>query len=329
MPEPQAQEPQGLSESDFAQQIKSKYPQYKDWNDKELASAMIEKYPQYKSWLSIAEKKPQLAGRTRDWIDKSLDLLPSAMGIAGAAMGSGLGSIPLAAVGAAGGEGIRQTVEALRGRPDNEPQRTTGEAVKGIAKSAAGFEGALGAVPIAKVAWKVIPQAGRAGKALQSVMGAAQHEPVNPTTFMPSLTRVQELADRGGVMPGPVGKLIDRITSPTGGPLTYREARDFASNISRLSADEYGKLTPVIAREVTTLRAEFNRAIADAAGAVGKKAEHVAALKEYAKAMRLRGMLDSVVKGAKKTLPYGVGAGALGGGSYWLTSTLKKQFFGE
>src|SRR5207253_11041554 len=96
--------------------------------------------------------------------------------------------------------------------------------------------------------------------------------------------RIQQLADRGASMPQAVSKFLRRITDPEKAEMTYEEARDFASNISRLSANEFQRLSPVVAKEVAGLRVTLNRAVADAAGKAGKGQEYAQAMTEYARA---------------------------------------------
>ena len=46
---------------EFAQGIKSKYPQYKDMDDFELAEKMVQKYPEYKNSIDFEVKKKDLS----------------------------------------------------------------------------------------------------------------------------------------------------------------------------------------------------------------------------------------------------------------------------
>lgn len=165
------------------------------------------------------------------------------------------------------------------------------------------------AIPVTKGV-KAIPSAERAGKAFQSVMGAAKSVPVDVTSSGQVALRIQELADRGASMPMVVRKFLNRITNPSVGPMTYEEARDFASNISRLSANEYQRLSPAVAREVAGLRVTLNKSIGDAAQVAGKGAEYASAMKEYAQAQKVKAALDDVWQGAKRAFPYASGAGA-------------------
>lgn len=179
------------------------------------------------------------------------------------------------------------------------------------------------AIPGAK-AVEALPNAARAGRGFQEVMSAARHVPVDVNAPGQVALRIQELADRGASMPMVVRKFLGRITDPAKADLTYEEARDFASNISRLSADEYGRLTPVIAREVASLRASLNQAIGGAAAKAGKLAEYRSAMSEYASAMHLQQMITDALEGAKRALPY---ASAVGAGQ-WLSKKMQ-NYLGE
>jgi hypothetical protein len=174
------------------------------------------------------------------------------------------------------------------------------------------------ALPVGAAA-NAIPRAARAGQKFQQVMAAAKDVPVN--TDLPGQVglRIMQLAERGGgAMPRPVSQFLGWITNPAKEPMTYEVARDFASGISRLSANEMGRLAPSVAREVAELRVTLNKAVAEAASKAGKGREYADAMTEYAKAMRLRGMIDDVMTGAKRAAPYAGAAGA----ATWLTSKM-------
>lgn len=202
--------------------------------------------------------------------------------------GAMTGSLPLrAATGAGVNAGLAQA---------------QGQGPAGTALSAAG--GAL--VPAVPAAAKALPNSARAGRNFQEVMGAAKDVPINVEGPGKAALRIQELADRGGSMPKSVRNLLSRITDPEKTPLAYGEARDFYSNISRLSASEAQRLTPVVKREVAALRAALDAANESAAGEVGKAAVYRAAMKEYRRSALLK-------EGVKKGVKYG--AGAVGAGA--------------
>jgi hypothetical protein len=137
--------------------------------------------------------------------------------------------------------------------------------------------------------------------------------------------RINELAERGGSMPMAVRKFLNRVTDPNKPGMVYEEARDFASNISRLSANEFQRLTPVVAKEVATLRVALNKAVAEAASKAGKGEEYAQAMNEYARAMKLKNAVDAAVDGAKRGIPYATAAGV----GYWLTTKVRQALGGE
>lgn len=183
-----------------------------------------------------------------------------------------------------------------------------GEALPTVAEIA--IPGGVGT----RAAINAIPRVARAGEKFQEVMGAAKNIPVDVKEVGDVSLRIYQLAERGGALPMAVRKLLNRMTDPNKAPMLYEESRDFASNISRLSADDFGRLTPAVAREVANLRVAINQANLRAAQAAGKGAEYSAAMKEYAQAMRIRNVVNAAIDGAKKSAPYATAAG-LGG---WL-----------
>ena len=159
---------------------------------------------------------------------------------------------------------------------------------------------------------KALPTTAKAGKKFETVMKAAHARPVDVSRAGDVALRIQELADRGGSMPMVVRKFLKRITDPAQGDLTYKEGRDFYHNISRLSANEFQRLTPVIQREVSALRVALNQALERTASGVGKGDDYSAAMKEYRRAARLREMGEATANAGKKAAI----TGAIGGTAY-------------
>jgi hypothetical protein len=175
---------------------------------------------------------------------------------------------------------------------------------------------AMSVMPVGEGAAAVkgaLPSATRAGANFEKVMGAAKNIPIDVKGVGDAALRINQLAERGGSMPMAVRKILNRMTDPGKAPMTYEEARDFATNIGRLSKDEMGRLTPVVKREVANLAAELNKANADAAKIAGKGAEYKSAMREYANAMRMRDAMDAVIRHSKKAA---LGAAGLGGAYY-------------
>lgn len=185
----------------------------------------------------------------------------------------------------------------------------------------------------ARAAMEAIPSAARAGGKFQSVMGAARAIPIDVEAPGQIGLRIMDVAERGGgSLPQPVRQFVNWATSPSKEPMTYEIARDFASGISRLSANEMGRLSPAVAREVAGLRVALNKAVGDAAGKVGKGRDYAQAMTEYAKAKRVQNAIDDVLQGAKSALPKAIGGGAAGAGAaggWWLTKHLSSLLGGD
>lgn len=192
--------------------------------------------------------------------------------------------------------------------------------VGGVLPDVAAMASPMGeTVKAGKAAINALPSAERAGEKFKSVMAAAKNVPIDVAETGDVALRIMQLAERGGSMPMAVRKLLTRVTDPEKAAMVYEESRDFASNISRLSADEFGRLTPAVAREVANLRVALNKANAMAAKQVGKMEEYASAMNEYARAMRLRKAVDAAVDGVKKGVPVATAAGV----GYWLTQKVR------
>jgi hypothetical protein len=174
-------------------------------------------------------------------------------------------------------------------------------------------EMALGGRPAARQLIDAIPSAARAGGNFEKVAAAADDIVVDVGPMGDRALRMYELAEKTGYLPRPVGKFLQWATSPTKAPLTYKDSKEFASAMSRLSAAEKSALPPVMKREVARMAAELNLANANAAKAAGRGAEYKSAMREYAQAMRIKEAIDATLKHSKKAA---LGAAGLGGAYY-------------
>jgi hypothetical protein len=162
--------------------------------------------------------------------------------------------------------------------------------------------------------WSAIPRTARAASALDDVAQVAAHVPIDITDVGDAALRTRDLASSGGSMPKVVSDFIKRATDPNRGPITFSEARDFYSNATRLSADEYGRLTPVMKRQVAEFTKSLGDALQDAAAQVGKGDAYSQAIREYgdaAKWQRRAGAAGEITRDflLKKALPAGLGYG--------------------
>lgn len=200
----------------------------------------------------------------------------------------------------------------------NGAQRA-GKVVEQVAEMAVPVGGALNAVP----------RMARAGKNFQKVMSTAKGVTLNVEGPGQVALRIQQLAERGGTEPRAVGKLLRRMTDPERGPMNYEEGRDFYSNISRLSANERQSISPVIQRELGNLRESLNSSLQDAAGTVGQGDRYAGAMKEYARAAKLRSYKDTLIDALKRGALPTAGAGLGGAAAYWLGSKARQALGGE
>ena len=108
-------------------------------------------------------------------------------------------------------------------------------------------------------------------------------------------------------MPKAVRDLINRMTKPDADPLNYAEAKDFQSNISRLSANEKMNMNANTKRLVGQLNQNLKAGLEDAADTVGKGQQFADAMKEYHDAMTLQGYTEEAKSAAWKAALSGAG----------------------
>ena len=167
--------------------------------------------------------------------------------------------------------------------------------------------------PVVKTAKYLLPSTTRAGATFESIMSRAKDLPVDPYATETVAMKLRQLADSGGKMPKVASDFLKRIRNENLGPLTYSQAREFYSNATRLSADEFSKLTPRIAREVGNLKKALGDSIVSTLDAVRPTLSkpYLSAMKEYAQASNLK----EFGKQAKKVLIQKVLPAAAAGGA--------------
>ena len=171
---------------------------------------------------------------------------------------------------------------------------------------------------------RAIPSTARAGEALETVKRTAGGVPVDVNTPGQIALETQDLAGRGGMMPKVMRDYIRRTTAPNAPPLTYAEQRDFASNAGRLSADEFGRLTPVMQRQAARFAKSLGESNAAAAESAGQGANYRGGMKEYGQAARMNKRIEGVKDVAKQEIPKWLLRGAGAGAGYGLYRTLTK-----
>lgn len=158
------------------------------------------------------------------------------------------------------------------------------------------------------------PLKSHAGKLFSEVGGAANQLPVDVAKPGNLALEAQELSKQGNAMPKVIRDFIARTTDPEKPPLTYAEARQFYSSTSRISANESGRLSGVMSRQLNKFRAALNDSLSDTADQAGKLNEYVDAMKEYRRASQIQDLSKAVLT---KAIPAGIA-------TYVLDRLLKK-----
>jgi len=169
---------------------------------------------------------------------------------------------------------------------------------------AIGAAGAGGMIPEGANLVAKIPTRAKAGALFDQVMARAGDEPVTLTKALAPMERAQQLSARGGGTISPIDNLYKRIN--TINPLDYKEARDWASNLSRLSANDKMNASPALMAEAKKLSHALNEDIGGAAARRGVGPQYEQAMDMYSRASRLR-------EGLKNTAKWGVPIAAGGG----------------
>lgn len=157
----------------------------------------------------------------------------------------------------------------------------------------------------------------RAGQNIQAATQAAKDVPLNVERVGEAGLRAMDMQAAGATMPRAASRLMQRITDPALEPIQFGQARDFYSNLSRLSANEAGRMNPQMARQMSTMRAALHDALTEGAETVGKGQQYAKGIQEYARAAR-------AAEAGKKVAKYGAGiAGAGVAGNYMLDKLLE------
>jgi len=207
-----------------------------------------------------------------------------------------------------GGAAAVQAHEALKGRILNLPPEQESPESSAFFLQLAGTGAGLGAPgqTVAR-AKEILPSAERAGQAFQELKGAIGNHTVAMTDKLAgTLADIKEAVDTGSTLPSVINKFVTRIADVDEGPLTYKEARMFYHNVSELSASERMATKASDFRLIQAFKRALGDTIADTAESAGRLEQYQGAMKEFAKAQRLK---EGIKTGAK----IAVGLGALGG----------------
>lgn len=156
---------------------------------------------------------------------------------------------------------------------------------------------------------KAIPSAERAGQNFQELKGAIGNHSVHMTDRLAnSLADIRDAVDTGSTLPTVINKFVTRIADVEEGALTYKEARQFYSNVSDLSTSERMAAKGKDLRLIQEFKHALGETIASTAESAGRLDQYRGAMSEFSKAKRIE-----EVAGKAKKLAIGAVASAAGG----------------
>lgn len=169
-----------------------------------------------------------------------------------------------------------------------------------------------GSEAIAAGTGKIFGNVERAGQLFNQVKAAAKTSEVPVTDEMyAAASRAMDLADTGAKgLPRVIFKFMNRVTAPYKEPIAWDEARDFYSNVSRLSANEYQNMNPQMAAAVGRFAGAFDDSLRAVAAAAGQGDQYSEAMQLYRTAKSWQRFGANVWSGVKKALPFAGGAAA-------------------
>ena len=297
--------------SELVQKVRAKYPDaYTDLSDEQLEAAVLAKHPEYRDLATPAAPSRDLSNDIATQ-QGSTSLFDIAKGFAKGAANTVYQGGDLIRQGL-GMERIIDTPEVQRLiTPTNKAQEigqtmeTTAELIPagiGIARAGMTVPGIVArAAGVSKT---------RAATNLASAADAAKNVAINAELPGQHALRIMQLGETGNYVPAVVRRFAQRVTDPNKAALTFEEARDYASTISKLSANEFGKLAPVVQREVGAMRQALQTALTEAAGTVGKAKEYTSGLSEYARSTKARKLASEHLPQAARTIGRRVAEGA-------------------
>lgn len=170
----------------------------------------------------------------------------------------------------------------------------------------------------------VLPSAERSGAKLSELAGKLKGAPVSLTRATPALDRAEQISARGGGPMGAAGNLLDRSRAVA--PMNFPEARDYYSNVSKLTSLDKQSMSNPLKAQIGKARAAFHGDLAETANQGlpateigyrgqpmnGGKADYENAIEEFRHAKQLQGAGKFLVK---KAIPAVGGAGIVAEGA--------------
>ncbi len=218
------------------------------------------------------------------------------------------------------------------------PQPTTlgnaaefaGMAGSTIANLAVPTEGANAAGATSAAISKALParriaQAGQAFKDLTGTIG--DHSVAMTDRLAGSLADIKDAVDTGSQLPSVINKFVTRIADMEEGPLTYKEARQFYSNVSSLSASERMATKGNDLRLIQEFKHALGETISNTAEDAGRLEQYQGAMRDFANAKQAQGRVETITDVAKKAA-IRAALGGIGGGAGYEAYRLLRDLAG-
>jgi hypothetical protein len=150
---------------------------------------------------------------------------------------------------------------------------------------------------------------GKAEQGFKELAGALNSHSVEMTDRLANAAAdIKDAADTGSTLPSVVNKFMTRISEEGGGPISYKEARQFYHNVSELSASERMAARPSDLRLLNEFKNALGEAIGSTADAAGRLEQYQQTMKDFARA---KGVQEAAKTAVKYLAPAIGGGGAL------------------
>lgn len=201
-----------------------------------------------------------------------------------------------------GGMGASDYIDLALGRPPGttyENLTQANELQNMRQRVGAGAEIATFAVPSAIGAAKNVFSTAKAAQSFNDIMRAAatQYGDLGPTALS-ALQAEDNMAHGASGYPTVVKKFLDEyVHNPNAPATTYQEIRKWATNFNDIALEEKKAMSGIAKAHVADMKVLVNQAAADAAAKVGKGADYIQAMNDYAAAKRNQAYAWAALKG--------------------------------